>query len=311
MIRFTWLQFRTQAAVAIGGLAIVAVVLAITGPHVFDLYGLFTWLGFLVIVIPGIIGVFWGAPLVARELEAGTFRLAWTQSVTRTRWLVIKLAVIGLASMAVAGLLSLMVTWWASPFDRVAMNLFGTFDQRDIVPIGYAAFAFALGVTAGVLIRRTLPAMATTLVAFVTARLTFNYWIQPHLIAPVFRNFALNQVSTGLETSNGGSFTLAPNPPELSNAWIISNEMVDKAGHVLTTQVVKNDCPSLGNGSDIPTPQSMHDCVVKVGATYHQAVTYQPVNHYWALQWYELAIFLGAALFLAGFCLWWVRRRLS
>src|ERR1035437_8616701 len=106
MIRFTWLQFRTQAAVAIGGLAIVAVVLAITGPHVFDLYGLFTWLGFLVIVIPGIIGVFWGAPLVARELEAGTFRLAWTQSVTRTRWLVIKLAVIGLASMAVAGLLS-------------------------------------------------------------------------------------------------------------------------------------------------------------------------------------------------------------
>ena len=73
--------------------------------------------------MPGIIGIFWGAPLVARELEAGTFRLAWTQSVTRTRWLAVKLGVVGLASMAVAGLLSLMVTWWASPLDRANMNL--------------------------------------------------------------------------------------------------------------------------------------------------------------------------------------------
>ena len=61
--------------------------------------------------------MFWGAPLVARELETGTFRLAWTQSVTRTRWLAVKLALVGLASMAVAGLLSLILTWWSSPID--------------------------------------------------------------------------------------------------------------------------------------------------------------------------------------------------
>ena len=75
-----------------------------------------TWLGVLVIVVPGIIGLFWGAPLVARELEAGTFRLAWTQSVTRTRWLAVEARRRRPGvSMAVAGLLSLMVTWWASP----------------------------------------------------------------------------------------------------------------------------------------------------------------------------------------------------
>jgi len=75
--------------------------------------------------------------------------------------------------MALAGFLGLMLTWWASPIDTVNMNRFapGVFDQRGMVAIGYAAFAFALGVTAGVLIRRTLPAMATTLVAFVAARL--------------------------------------------------------------------------------------------------------------------------------------------
>lgn len=107
MIRFTWLQARTQTAVAFGALAIVAVALAVTGPHLVSLYNasvatcaargdcpaasiaflrnggtLRTWLGVLTVVLPGVIGIFWGAPLVARELEAGTFRLAWTQSVT-------------------------------------------------------------------------------------------------------------------------------------------------------------------------------------------------------------------------------------
>src|ERR1039457_6519884 len=245
MIRFTWMQARTQMAVAVGGLAIVAIVLAISGPHLVHLYdttvatckahgdcssatseflkndrGLQIGLDALVVVIPGIIGLFWGPPLVARELEAGTFRLAWTQSVTRTRWLAAKLGVIGLASMIVAGLLSLMVTWWSSPVDRANMNQFVSFDQRDIVPIGYAAFAFVLGVPAGVLIRRTLPAMVTTLVAFVTARLTFSHWIRPHLFTPVHQDLALNPVSMGYGSTNGDPSTLMPNPPNIPNAWI-------------------------------------------------------------------------------------------
>ena len=106
---------------------------------------------------------------MARELETGTHRLVWTQSVTRTRWLAVKLGLIGLVSVAASGLLSLIVTWWSSPIDRVNMNQFtSVFDQRDVVPIGYAAFAFVLGVAGGLLARRTLPAMAATLVAFVT-----------------------------------------------------------------------------------------------------------------------------------------------
>ncbi len=209
MIRLTWIQFRVQAVVAFASLVVVAIGLAVTGPHLVHLYNisvatcaahgdcstvttaflrndnsLRTLLGVAVTVIPGIIGIFWGAPLVAREIEDGTFRVVWTQSVTRTRWLAVKLGAIGLVSMAVAGLLSLMVTWWANPLDRAHMNAFATFDQRDIVAIGYAAFAFALGVAAGVLIRRTLPAMATTMVAFVTARLVMSRSVRPNLITP-------------------------------------------------------------------------------------------------------------------------------
>jgi ABC-type transport system involved in multi-copper enzyme maturation permease subunit len=76
----------------------------------------------LIFAIPTLIGTFWGAPLIARELESGTFRVAWTHSVTRTRWLAVKLGVVGLSSIAVVGLLSLMVTWWHHAIDLVNAN---------------------------------------------------------------------------------------------------------------------------------------------------------------------------------------------
>src|SRR5205823_3060366 len=100
---------------------------------------LWSWLWAIVVAVPAVLGIFWGAPLVARELESGTHRLVWTQSVTRTRWMAVRLALVGLAAMAVAGLLSLIVTWWASPFDRARLDRYATFDQRYLVPIGYAA----------------------------------------------------------------------------------------------------------------------------------------------------------------------------
>src|SRR4029453_3689224 len=68
--------------------------------------------------LPPLSGLFWGAPLITRELEAGTHRLVWNQSITRTRWLAVKLAVTGLAAMTAAGLGSLVVSWWASPIDK-------------------------------------------------------------------------------------------------------------------------------------------------------------------------------------------------
>lgn len=95
----------------------------------------------LVFVVPGVLGMFWGAPLIAREFETGTFRLAWTQGTTRTRWLAVKLGVVGVASMAAAGLLSLMTSWWSSPIWTVNQNPFSHFHNGDIAPVGYVAFA--------------------------------------------------------------------------------------------------------------------------------------------------------------------------
>jgi hypothetical protein len=324
VIRFTWLQFRAQAAVVAGALALLAV--AAAGLLHRDDAVVRVWLGVLVVVAPGLIGMFWGAPLVAREFEDGTFRLAWTQSVTRARWMAVKLAVVGLASMATAGLLSLVVTWWCSPLDRAALNQFATFDQRDIAPVGYAAFAFTLGVLAGALIRRTLPAMFVTLAVFVAVRLAELTWVRPRLFSPVLRNLVLNPASTGYGQEGTlsvlfSSPTLMPNPPDLPNTWITSLRIVNAHGEGLTTRVLTSTCPGIGQGrggaggglgGHSKAPQavvnSLQDCAAKIGTTYHEALAYQPASHYWPLQWYELAIFLGAALILAAACLWRIRR---
>jgi hypothetical protein len=273
--------------------------------------------------------------LVARELETGTYRLTWTQSVSRTRWLAVKLGVVGLASMVVAGLFSLMVTWWFSPIDRVKMTVFTTFDQRDIVAVGYAAFAFALGATAGVLIRRTVPAIATTLASLVAIRLLEFFYVQPHLITPVRHSYrlALGSTITGYGGPFGQQASLFPGTPNIPNAWFLSTDIVDKAGHSLTGSDLNNTCPQLatvlgGNGPPAaahiqgghaaaisPAPaganQALQNCISKVGATYHELVTYQPTGHYWPLQWSELVLYLGAALLLGGICLWRVRRHLA
>jgi ABC-type transport system involved in multi-copper enzyme maturation permease subunit len=352
MIRFAWRQSRTQTLVAAALLALAAAALSATGPHLVRLYNatvagctatgdcqaalqafqqndrtMQLALNALGVLVPAVIGLFWGAPLVARELEAGTFRLAWTQTVTRIRWLAVRLILVGLISMAVAGLFSLMVTWWFSPLDRATGSPFSSFDYRDIVPLGYAAFAFALGVALGALTRRTLPAMAIALAAFFAVRLTISFWVRPRLLAPSHQSLALNPATTGYGYQGfmlgSHSNSLLPASPNIPGAWIASTQIVNKAGQPLSAQFLSSNCPWLG-GEHVsgPTPgagsshsqvssgtqQTLQGCVATVGKTYHEVVTYQPASHYWPLQWYELAIYLGVAVVLGGFCVWRIRR---
>lgn len=316
MIWLAWRQFRSQAAVVFGGLAVLAVVVIVTGLQLRHWYGTsgisscpkvgdcgtvtsaftqhYSWLqtllgSVLMQWLPAVIGVFWGAPLIAREFDSGTFRLVWTQSITRVHWLAAKIAVVGTASVAASALLSWMVTWWSTPLDGIADTKFdpSIFSQRDIAPIGYAAFAFALGLTAGLLIRRTLPAMATTLVGYIAARLVVLIWIRPHFAAPLHATVTLQPPGASGEPVRlpGGSLA-GP------GAWVMSSKITDSSGHVV-------------GGIAVPPGDSCvttNTCL----AGYHQTVTYQPGNRYWPFQWYETGLFTGVAIILIGFCFWWL-----
>lgn len=351
MIRLTWRQFRLQALIAAGGLIALAIALVLTHSHIADLYvsnvrtcaarnncdtaitaflntdrALQSWLNLLVVVVPALIGLFWGAPLIAREIESGTLRLVWTQSITRARWVIVKLAMLGTATMATAGVLTWMVTRWFAEFDRVGMDRFASFDERNVVPIGHAAFAFVLGVTFGAVLRRTLPALGATLVSFVAVRLSFNTLLRPHLIGPLRRIVALDSGGMGFGSADGGPMTLQPDGPRMPNAWVHSIDIVDRAGRLLPADAVSKVCPQLaipgpppgarGGGEvrgQVPDEalQSMRTCVAKLSATYHEVIQYQPAGRYWTFQWLELGIYVAVAAGLAGFCFWWVRRRLS
>jgi ABC-type transport system involved in multi-copper enzyme maturation permease subunit len=350
MIRLSWRQFRAQTIVAVGALVAVAILFIVTRGHLDHIYGvvaacaanaqcsganfrpneidrLLELVATVLVVVPALVGVFWGAPLIAREFENGTHRLAWTQSVTRTKWLAAKLAVVGACSVAVTGVLSLLVTWWSTWIDRANQDRFGSgiFGERNIVPLGYAAFGFALGALAGLLIRRTLPAMVATMVAFIAVRLTFTYAVRPQLFAPQHKAFALDAGPMGFGSTNGGPPTLIPIPPNVPNAWVYSTHIVDSAGHSLTGQLVASSCPALtlppaappqaggrltiGVGGDIRS--ALQDCVTKLSTSYHDVVTLQPASRYWPLQWLETTIYVAAALALVGCCFWLLRRRAS
>jgi hypothetical protein len=359
MTWLTWRQFRAQAAVMAAALAALAVILALTGAGLADDYssgiaactgqsggcsqfvqrffhdhhGSFITVTAVVLFVPALIGLFCGAPLIARELEAGTDRLVWNQSISRSRWLAVKLGLVGLAAIAAAGLGSLAVTLWSDSIDKAAAGDFPRmapllFDARGIVPIGYAAFAFALGVTVGMLVRRTLPAMAITLAVFAVVQIAMPPLVRRHLSPPVRSSVAINASNLdGIAVRPGGgpgqvrvqSPGTGVDAGRFAGAWILSSQAVNASGHAV------DSVPLPGSGSCAPPPggpaqqssgakpgDELSACFAELKRLgYRQRVTYQPSSRFWRFQWYETGIYTALALALAGFCFWRLRHRLS
>lgn len=364
MIWLTWRQFRPQAIAAAGALAVAAILLAVTRPGLGAAYKasglaachtncqkvvsdflsnlshpdtfLFLITTLVIYLTPLLMGLLWGAPLVSHEFAAGTHRLAWNQGVTRTRWVAVKLSVVGLAAIATAGLLSLMVTWWASPIDR-ALNLSTAsvqahagplngstalgrldplmFDARGVAPLGYAAFAFALGVTAGVLIGKALPAMTLTLVVFVAIQILMPNLVRPHLLPPAHRTTPVTLQSINLSPSSGSSgYQLQiPENFDRAGAWVLSDIIITGSGKQPSDITTTTSGAELTNppAACIPAagPPNESACRAAVNALHlRQLVTYQPASRFWPLQWLEMGIYLVLAALLGLVCTWRVRR---
>jgi ABC-2 family transporter protein len=347
MIWLTWRQFRGGAAMMAAALALLAAVLVVTRQDLAHDYSagiaacasgggcaefakeflddhLLPHLAvtLIVLVLPALVGLFWGAPLVARELEAGTHRLVWNQSITRTRWLAVKLTLTGLAAVAATGLGTLLVTWWASPIDKTAVQFPRMapllFAARGIAPIGYAAFAFALGVTVGMLVRRTLPAMAITLAIFVAVQIAMPLLVRPHLLTPAHASVAITE-------ENLDGFSWGPDDgvevwsdAGPTGAWVMSSHIVDPDGHAIdhiSFRATSGPCAAPERAGP-PDPERMGSQIVQCLAEierlgYRLEATYFPASRFWPFQWYEAGIFTALALGLSGFCFWRLRRPLS
>lgn len=317
MTWLTWRQFRVPAASVYAALALIAVVLAFSGPDLVgrtdfsDMDFLYGGTAITLYLLPAVVGVFWGVPLVARELETGTHNVVWNQSITRTHWLAAKTGVGLGASVVAAGLLSVAVSWWASPIDTLASQQTdyfaltrmspAIFAARGIAPAGYAAFAFVLGVAVGILLRRTVAAMAVTLVVFVAVMIAVPFLVRPYLLPPETRTVAIT--GPGVVGIRGGEdgvdeIVLAKPP----GAWMLGNETVDPSGNVVSPlpDVVGDCVPRPGQGGG--PPGSLHDCVGRLGDLgYTQRQTYQPAGRFWPLQWLETGLFLVLTALLTWF----------
>ena len=154
--------------------------------------------------VPALIGAFTGAPVLARELETGTFRYAWTQGIGRLRWTLAKLALLAVLAAAAAAAFSVLYSWFSQPFFAAGYAIpFATrvFGLGEVAFAAWTLAAFAIGALTGMLIRRTVPAIAATLAAYAALASTTALWLRQHYITPLI--------------------THSPNLP--GSAWIISH----------------------------------------------------------------------------------------
>lgn len=344
MIWLTIRQFRAQAAAGLAALAALAAVLALTGPGIADEYaeGLascgasggcerfnelfrdeyqsyFEALLLLVLAVPALLGIFWGAPLITRELEAGTHRLVWNQSITRTRWLAVKLGVVGVTAVVVTECAVLAAAWWSDPVQQAVTAEFARLDPlpfaaRGIVPMAYAAFAFVLGVTVGVLARRTLPAMAITLAMFAAVQVAMPMLVRPHLLPAEESTVAITRDNLRQFMLTGDRVQVRVKADD-AGAWMLANHPVDASG-----REVAGLPRSLATGACAPRPapdgaEPMgpgEECFAEIARLgYRQHVGYHPGDRFWTFQWIETGVFAVLTAGLAGFCFFWVRRRVS
>jgi hypothetical protein len=287
MVWLTWRQHRAQVLVTAGFLAVVGVLLLVHGLGAAGLTGdalyarfqsLYTYISWLP-VVPLVAGLFWGAPVLARELERGTHRLAWTQSVSRRRWVAAKLGLLGLAVTTAGLLLGLMINAWLSAFDgSTSADRFSDpamFGATGVAGGAWWLFAFGLGTAAGGLTRRTMPAFAVTIAVFVLAMFavfqTREYYAEPERLAA--------------EAPLAGGFVT--DSAFLSPAGVEVNGLVP-------------ECAAEGRDTYM-------DCVRDAG--YTSVLYFQPADRYWRFQWTEAGILVLVSVLLAGPVVYRVMRR--
>ena len=241
-------------------------------------------------LVPVLLGAFAGAPLLARELETGTFRYAWTQGLRRERQAIAKLVLVGLTLAVLAWAFSELFAWFFQPFLWVEqlnqMSTEGVFDTRGLVFPAFTLVAFVIGAFLGMLFRRIIPAMAATLGVYLVLR----------LVAWGVRG----QYPLTLVTSNAQQFTAYGTPSQPGFPWILNSWVTGPGGKPASQSIVAQVQGNLGGGGNQ---------VVSVPKGYTIWTRFFPPSHFWPMQFIEAGWLLILALALGAATVWLVRRR--
>jgi hypothetical protein len=171
-------------------------------------------------------------------------------------------------------------------------------------------FAFVLGTLLGLLTRRTVPAMALTLLVVGVVQLLAPGLARPHLRPPV-----TVQVAYDAQTrAHGGQLDIPRDEPLSITGYSIPGALTltertslrNTGGRTVAAADVP-DC--LGSGAGPVQSdggwQEVEHCLA--GKNLHFDLEAQPAARYWSFQWIEFGTFLGLGLILSGLALWRVR----
>ncbi|MFD7656483.1 ABC transporter permease subunit [Actinosynnema sp. NPDC059797] len=246
-------------------------------------------------LVPVVIGAFLGAPLLARELEDGTWQLAWTQAVPRMRWLAAKLAALAGVTAVLTGAFTAVVTWFRRPFDAWEGRFqYDAFDLEGLVPVAYALFAFGVATAAGAILRRGLPAFGVAFGAFLAARMSVALLARPAYATPL---------TTVEPVPVGGSEDQAGHRPAPGFAdWTIERGYADATGRRLSWPEYY-ELEAAANGAGVNLNQFLHARGVRQFEVHH------PADRFWAFQLIEATLFVAVAAVLVGVVVWRVRHR--
>lgn len=245
----------------------------------------------LLIALPALVGLFWGAPLVAREVEHGTHRFVWTQGVGRTRWALVKFGLVGAAVLVLAAVYGLGMSWWVDPLTKAAhegrLGMI-VFDLQGVVPIGYTLFAVALGIFVGTIWKRLLPAMGITLAGYIGVRAAVEILARPRYQPARSETFSIE----------------GEGPPEINRGdWILTQGIRNPDG-TMVAEGTRIQCPPGGKGPDGRVCGA--ELGIEPGAYNWQL--YQPADRFWLFQGIETGIFVALAVLLLYLAVRRVRR---
>ncbi|MBM3933631.1 MAG: hypothetical protein FJ319_04925 [SAR202 cluster bacterium] len=254
------------------------------------------WLEFL----PSAAGVLAAAPIIM-EIEQRTYRMAWTQSVTRGRWIATKLALalVGIAVFSAA--YAAMKGWFYSPLLRVDEPFNRTFGATSVVPFAYAIFCFGVALAAGVLSRRTIPAMLVMVILYFVARVFVGDVLRPAFTAPL-------EVRQPMFTGE----MLSPRPEVIpERSWIVSISMVDKSGQIVEQAEIDQIDATCGRMEKGMTEKEISAAFLAClgDREYTQRFTYHPPDRLVKFQAMESGIYVGAAAALLALVVGLVVRR--